>query len=324
MRNDEREIGGYFQIELPAKKELYGDAIKLNSARNCLKYIILAQKPTKLYMPYYMQEGMMEESIRDMIEFEFYNINERFELDRALDVKAGEKILYNNYFASKDRYIEELAEKYGNALIIDNTHSFYSQPLPGIDTLYSLGSKYFGVPGGGYLYTDHTCEVDFEHDYAHAKVGHMLGRTEKPATEFFDVFQQSMKGRRNQPIKHMSKLAQTMMASIDYESIKMIRERNFFYLHAYLRDYNELVTLDFSQTEGPMVYPFFIKNESLRQDLISRKIYVPTFWKEIIFLEGASNFEKDIAKYLLPLPIDQRYGIKEMKIIVDTILESIK
>ena len=37
-----------------------------------------------------------------------------------------------------------------------------------------------------------------------------------------------------------------------------------------------------------------------------------------------TDFEKKLATYLLPLPIDQRYGIKDMKTIVETIYEYIK
>ncbi len=323
MENNLKEIGGYFELELRRGREYYPDAIKLNSARNCLKYILMAQKPSKIHMPYYMQEGMMEKSIREMVELEFYNINERFELSRDISVKEDEKIVYNNYYASKDEYIKKLAKKYVGKLIVDNTHAFYSKPLQGIDTLYSLGSKYFGVPGGGYLFTTKKINKEFEQDYAHAKLNHMLGRVEKPASEFFDAFQESKRGRNNQEIKFMSKMAISILSSIDYESIKIIRERNFYYLHSFLKNINEL-ELDFSSIEGPMVYPLLIINDNLRQTLINNKVYVPMFWKEILETKGANDFEKKISKYLLPLPIDQRYDITDMNAIVKIIHQSVK
>jgi hypothetical protein len=323
MEDSLKEIGGYFGLELKRGKEYYPDAIKLNSARNCLKYILLAQKPTKLYMPYYMDKSMIEDSLRELVEYSFYNINEKFEIETDLSVKEGEKILFNNSCSSKNDYIEKLAEKYGDKLIIDNTHSFFSRPLPGIDTVYSLGSKYFGVPGGGYLYTTKKLNLEFEQDYSHAKMTHILGRTDKTASEFFEAFQQSKKGRNNQPIRKMSKITMTMMASIDYENAKLVRERNFYYLHGFLNMWNE-ISLDFKLMEGPMFYPLLVSQDNLRQTLINHRIYVPTFWPEVLEAKGANEFEKRISNHLLPLPIDQRYDINDMKRIVEIISREMK
>lgn len=323
METDTKEIGGYFELELRKAKEYYPDAIKLNSARNCLKYILLAQKPSKIYMPYYMDKSMMEESLKDIVKYEFYNIDEKFEIADRIDVKEGEKIVYNNYYSLMNEYIETLSKKYRDKLIVDNTHSFFSKPLPYIDTVYSLGSKYFGVPGGGYLFTTKKLNEDFEQDYSHAKMNHILGRTDKTAHDFFDAFQESKKGRRNQPIRNMSRITSSILSSIDYEAVKTVRERNFYYLHAFLKEWNEL-TVDFSLLEGPMTYPFLIKKDNLRQTLIKHKIYVPTYWKEVLDENGANEFEKKLAIYLLPLPIDQRYDINDMKTIVETILKYIK
>jgi hypothetical protein len=323
MEDNLKEIGGYFGLELKRGREYYADAIKLNSARNCLKYILLAQKPTKLYMPYYMDKSMIEDSLRELVEYSFYNINERFEIESDLDVKEGEKILFNNSCSSKNNYITTLAKKYGNKLIVDNTHSFFSKPLPGIDTVYSLGSKYFGVPGGGYLYTSKKLNTEFEQDYSHAKMSHILGRTDKTASEFFEAFQQSKKGRNNQPIRHMSKITQTMMASIDYENAQLVRERNFYYLHGFLGTWNE-IALDLTFMEGPMFYPMLVRKENLRQTLIKNKIYVPTFWPEVLEAVGANAFEKRVSTYMLPLPIDQRYDLADMRRIVEIISTEMK
>jgi hypothetical protein len=270
-----------------------------------------------------MDKSMMEDSLRELVQYEFYNINENFEIDGDIDVKSGEKLVYNNYCSSKDQYIGELAKKYGDKLIVDNTHSFFSKPLVGIDTVYSLGSKYFGVPGGGYLYTKRKFDGDFEQDYSHAKMTHILGRTDKTASEFFEAFQQSKKGRNNQPIRWMSKITRTMLSSIDYENARTVRERNFYYLHGFLGRWNA-IKLNFSSLVGPMFYPLLVENEGLRQKLIDNKIYVPTFWPEVLEAKGSNEFERRISTYLLPLPIDQRYDLNDMKRIVELVTMSIK
>ncbi|MEM3844683.1 MAG: hypothetical protein QXU98_03135 [Candidatus Parvarchaeota archaeon] len=318
-----KEIGGYFELELRDGKEYYDDAIKLNSGRNCFKYILLAQQPSKVYVPYYIDKSMKEESLIKLgIPFEFYHINKKLEIAKNIQVKNNEKILYNNYFSLKGAYVKKLAKIYGQKLIVDNTQAFFERPIQGIDTLYSVGSKFFGVPSGGYLYTRILLDEKFKQSFSYNSVTHLIGRADKDAASFFEYFQESKKKRNNQPIALMSTLTKKILSSIDYEKVRLIRERNFYYLHSYLKDVNEL-DVDFSMIKGPMVYPLLIKNESLRYELIKNKIYVATYWNEILDLKGASKTEKYLAKYLLPLPIDQRYDLSDMDFIVKTIKKEV-
>ena len=69
---------------------------------------------------------------------------------------------------------------------------------------------------------------------------------------------------------------------------------------------------------------FLIKKNNLHQILIKHKIYVPTYWNDVLDAKGINDFEKDLSTFLLPLPIDQRYGINDMKTIVETIFKHIK
>lgn len=317
-----KEIGGYFGLELQKGAQYYPDAIRLNSGRNCFKYILKAQKPSKVYIPYYVDKSMIEPLNTMKIDFEFYSINKEFEIAGSIPVKEAEKILYVDYYALKKKYTLELAEKYGDKLIIDNTQAFFSRPIPKIDTLYSIGSKFFGVSDGGYLYTDKLLKDKLGYDFSYNRMVHLCGRIDKSAHEFFGVFQESKKERTEKEIMVMSKLTQAILSSIDYEKAKIIRERNFYYLHSFLKDLNEL-NADMSAIEGPMVYPFLIKKEGLRQKLIEKMIYVPTYWKEVLDFKSASNDEKYIASYLLPLPIDQRYDTEDMKIIADAIKKEV-
>ena len=322
--SENKEIGGYFGLELDQKGEYYPDAIKLNSARNCLKYIIKAQGISKIYMPNYMDKSLKEESIlNELKEMVFYNIDKNFEIEKPIELKEGEKIVYNNYFSLKYDYVSFLAKEYGKSLIIDNTQAFFSKPLENIDTFYSLGSKYFGVPSGGYLFTRVRLNQRLEQDTSYKSMLHLIGRIDVSAEKFFAEFQKSKKRRNNRPIKLMSNITKALLSSINYEKVKLIRERNFYYLHSRFKDLNEL-KFDATKVEGPMVYPLLIRNADLRQILINNKIYVPTYWKEILDLEESSSWEKYLTKYLLPLPIDQRYDLNDMKKIVETMNRALR
>ena len=65
-----------------------------------------------------------------------------------------------------------------------------------------------------------------------------------------------------------------------------------------------------------MVYPFLNNKRGLKEKLIENKIYVATYWKEVKERVNTDSFENNLVDYLIPLPIDQRYNLEDMKYIV--------
>ena len=53
-------IGGYFSLELPHYGEYHKDAIRLNTGRNCLEYILRVRNYKKVYIPYYTCDVVLE------------------------------------------------------------------------------------------------------------------------------------------------------------------------------------------------------------------------------------------------------------------------
>lgn len=71
------------------------------------------------------------------------------------------------------------------------------------------------------------------------------------------------------------------------------------------------------------MYPLLLKlGNKIREKLLKMKIYIPTLWKNIIKNLPADDIEYKLAKNILPLPCDQRYG--GMEYIVQLILEEMK
>ena len=99
---------------------------------------------------------------------------------------------------------------------------------------------------------------------------------------------------------------------------RQARQRNFLQLHAVLGPVNRLC-IDAAGIDGPMVYPFVADDPSLRQRLIAQKVYVATYWQEVMQREQASALEKALVEQLVALPIDQRYGPEEMQFVLDLI-----
>jgi len=315
-----KEVGGYFELELPKKNEYHFSAVKLNSARNAFKYILMAQSIRKVYIPAYICDSMIQPLIDLKINYEFYNINSDFEIDNAPLLRTGEKILYVNYFSLKGDYIKNLSVAYGESLIIDGSQAFYEKPLKNIDTIYSP-RKFFGVSDGGYLYTRHRLDWNLKQDNSEDFAKHLVGRLLKGAKEYYKDFQMSELNLSSQPVKVMSNITRRILTSIDYESVSRKRVGNFNFLLDALKDLN---TLPLSQVDNtPFAYPLLTSDLKLRQKLIENGIYVPSYWREVAFRDNASEVEKDFSERLLLIPIDQRYDASDMQDVVSIIKENI-
>lgn len=310
-------IGGYFSLELPRYEEYHKDAIKLNTGRNCLEYILRSRKYKKVYIPYYTCEVIFEPLKKTGTEYEYYHINYDLELVSDVCIGKDEALLYTNYYGLKQRYVEHLAERYGQQLIIDNTQAFYAKPIEGIDTFYTC-RKFFGVPDGAYLYTNKMLDIELEQDESHDRFSSLLKRIDISPEAGYSDFREVSKSLIGQPIKRMSKLTERLMQSIDYDDVAKKRRENFMQLHKALCDSNHL-NLPLEDDVVPMVYPYMVSQEGSREKLIENKIFVARYWPNVLDWTEKSSIEYQFTEQMLPLPIDQRYDIEDMNRIIKTI-----
>lgn len=312
-----KAIGGYLSLELPLNEEYHKDAIRLNTGRNCLEYILRARKYNKVYIPFYTCEVIVEPFKKLNIQYEFYHIDLHLEIADCPTLKKDEAILYTNYFGLKQRYVEQLANQLGSQLIVDNTQAFYAKPIEGIDTFYTC-RKFFGVPDGAYLYTSAKQNEESEHDYSYNRMVHLLKRIDLSAEEGFADFRRNEESIDNLPIRKMSVLTQRLMQSIDYSKAAQQRRENYLCLHRLLGKKNKL-SLPLDDEAVPMAYPFFSSIEGLREKLIDNKIFVARFWPNVLDWAMKDEIEYRLTCQMQPLPIDQRYGKKEMNTIIEII-----
>lgn len=316
-------IGGYPELELRKGEHYHKDAIRLNTARNCLEYILLARDYKKVYVPYYTCEAIHEPFKKPGIlcDMEFYRINDRLDPLELPKLKEGEAFLYTNYFGLKQNTVEKLASLYGRRLIVDNSQAFYDTPHPGIDTFYSA-RKFFGVPDGAYLYTDtilkdyYGSEIEVDKSFDRMKA--LLKRIDLSAEDGYRDFQEVEGSLCNQPIRKMSKVTEAVLCSIDYERVKAIRLENYLMYDDNLSK-QQRIFLNLESSAVPLCYPYYSKTAGLRNKLIENRIYVPCYWSNVLEYSGEGTVEYNCASYILPLPIDQRCQIFDIQRIIDVI-----
>lgn len=310
-------IGGYFSLELPQHEEYHQNAIRMNTGRNCLEYILRVRGYSKVYIPYYTCDVVLEPFKKLDIPYEFYHIDIHLEIRDRFTLKVDEALLYTNYYGLKQRYVEQLAAKVGTRLIIDNTQAFYAKPIEGIDTFYTC-RKFFGVADGAYLYCNAVLDDEIEQDYSCDRMAHLLKRIDMSAEEGYADFRKVDDGLDNQPIRRMSKLTQRIMQSIDYEAAAKRRRENYSLLHKALCGENYL-ELPLEEDAVPMVYPYLALVKGLREKLIENKVFVARYWPNVLGWTTKDDIEYLLACQMQPLPVDQRYGEEEMKRIIEII-----
>lgn len=119
----------------------------------------------------------------------------------------------------------------------------------------------------------------------------------------------------------MSRLTENLLRGIDYASVAKRRQENFEFLNAEFWNINEL---KLKSVYGAFMYPLLIQNgAAVRKELQKEKIYIPTLWPNVLEECPPDSLEYHYAADILPIPVDQRYGIEDMKYLVEVILSTI-
>ena len=69
----------------------------------------------------------------------------------------------------------------------------------------------------------------------------------------------------------------------------------------------------------PMVYPYLVPDTGLREKLIEKKIFVARYWPNVLECTTPGEIDYMMAFQMQPLPVDQRYGMDDMKYIIKII-----
>ncbi|MDO4338111.1 MAG: hypothetical protein Q4C91_08510 [Eubacteriales bacterium] len=313
-----KEIGGYLQMEQLSGKEYYPELLPLNLGRTALLYALEKLQVRRLYIPNFICDSITAMLFKWAGTVTVYPVGndflpaEGFLQSEEAYMKDGSYLFVINYYGQiTNKMLRSLKEQCGN-LIVDNTHSFFQHPLPGVPTLYSC-RKYFGLPDGAYLSLPEKPE-DFSSlpmDCSNHRLKHILGRYEQSASLYYGQMLDTAHSFYEEPVKQMSLLTRNLLRGINYQKSAAQREENFRILDGLLGAYQPR---EFYMSEGPFVYPFYSPDAPLlKKRLAENKIFVPTYWNNVIEEAPRDSVAYDLAAHILPLPIDQRYSREDME-----------
>ena len=318
-----KEYGGFIHLELPKRKEFFSqiseaDKLRLNCGRSTFYCAVKDSKVQKVYMPYFNCSNSVDPILEAGIEVEYYYLNDDL-TPKDINPKENEAVMWVNYYGNATEEQKQKVYKQYPILFVDNCHAFFSEPLDGVYNCYSA-RKFFGVADGAYLIKKGLGDFQLE-DSASAEDTLFLLKTIEMGTNA--VYQDNLCNEKRvaNTVAHMSKLTRRILSSIDYEEIQKIRYDNFLRLHENLKDINKFDVNIHSKTH--VHYPLLVLQDSLRTKLIEKHIYTPTWWRHVPELSNNAKIETMLSKYMLMIPIDQRYTVEDMDIISQIIKDNL-
>lgn len=310
-------IGGYFGLELNKGNHCYHTTpLVFKSGRSSLRFLLEFLKPSLVYVPFYTCHASFISFKEAGVDIRYYNIDQALNPIQLPELKEGEYFLYVNYFDIKRSTVNSLSEKYAEKLIVDCAQAFFMEGN-GRSWYFNSCRKFFGVPDGSYLYAPDGFIVPqvLERNEGYF-IDHLLLRFNGHPKEGYETFLKNEIACGCE-VARMSKLSEYLLSNIPYQSVIEKRLSNFNYLHSILGNCNRLV-FDPDEQGVPMCYPFLPENEIPREDLYKEHIFIPYFWKDVLTCDvtGFAD-ERSLVNKLLPIPIDQRYDINDMEIIIN-------
>lgn len=320
------EVGSFIQLDLLNTKAYYtgSNVVQLNSARAGIFHACTIYNVSKVYIPYYQCPSVSAFLKNKGIEIVYYHIDTNFKplIDKN---ETNSAFLLINYFGMLSaEYMQSMISNFEN-VIIDNSPAFYSKPTSGCISVYST-RKFFGVPDGSYVISDNQLSTpDYPQDASSDTAAFLLKRIEKGCQA---VYAERMKNEERidkSDIMLMSDLTKALLNNINYHKIAKIRTQNFAFAHKLFKNINLINPVQFINAECiPMVYPLVIQNLEIVKHLNDNKVYTGRWWNQVLKLVADDAFEATLSKYMIPIPIDQRYSKTELNHVAQLIFNFIQ
>lgn len=316
-----REIGGYLGLEDFGGAPYHEGAVALDSARSCLAYLVELRGIRCMALPDLMCSAVPQACDRAGCAHRTYRIGMDFLPVYDFELAEDEWLYLADYYGTLSaEAVARALDFAGGRVVVDEVQGFFRKPWAGADTIYTC-RKFFGVPDGAYLATRDGAELACELPAccSAVRMAHVLGRAEDGGSAHYAEYSAAEDGIGQNGPEAMSEVTRRLMSGVDYGRVKVARERNFAVLAGLLGPRN---LLDPGTPEGPYMYPFLVKGAGdARRRLALRGIYVPTLWPNVLSECPEGTTARRYAEGVLPLPIDQRYSVDDMRALTGAVLE---
>jgi len=313
-------VGGFFGLERPRNvfdsPILSGRAFR--SGRSCLRAILEQLRPKRLLAPFYVCDAALAPAEALGIPLELY------ELDRELrprlpPIQESDAVLVVDYFGLLGRAVAALQVP-ASRLIVDQTQALFGD-APAQAWRFNSFRKWFGVPDGGCA----RGPVDLLNLEPARLAGipeYLIEKTYGDPRSAYQAFSAS-EAALDCELKPISAVSLTLVGLMDVTHIRRQRRENYAHLAERLQSSN-LLDLPMQSEHVPFCYPFLPRELISTEELARASIFVPRFWRDCEErLAVGFEWELELCKRLLPLPIDHRYGPDDMDRVATQVIRTL-
>ncbi len=315
-----REIGSFIELELPKGLEFYTgerNVARLNNGRAAIWHAFVLTGAKAIWIPYYQCESVREFLQRKKCVIKYYHQDKNFNpID--LNAKEDEAVLLVNYYGIMSRERMRILSIGYPHVIIDNCQAFFCKPLTNVLNVYSA-RKFMGVADGAYVIgkNAHHYVSDYPQCYSSDTAAFLLKRIDY-GCEGKGYEARTLNENRvdTEDVMKMSKLTRTMLDAADYHDIIEKRRKNFDIACNLFADINLWDPTRFYDSETvPMVYPLVVEDDGVLSKMLNAKHFQGHWWKYITEELPENTFEYWMSRYMIPITIDQRYGVEDLEYI---------
>jgi hypothetical protein len=257
-------------------------------------------------------------------------------------------ILIIDYFGAEPVSNEQIV-KYldqDNIVIVDNSHSLFSHDRFRIqhENFFLIASlrKMFPIPDGGILYHHRN---RFAIRYVPDKSPHPMPEAmilkrmyldckktrpepglQQAKDHFLQIYRRHDDGKAEQEIliRDIPFIAKEMLRQIDITPLIRRRTTNLDFCYRHI-NCHDLFLFPRREIHSPFMLPLIFRDraerDAMREALIAKEIYPPVHWDIARVIPETFVYEQDLSSKILSIPVDQRYGKKDMSAVVTVLNE---
>lgn len=294
---------------------------RVSSGRAALEVLLanLPHRPERVWLPRFCCDTVLPAFERQKLPLHRYACDAQLRPLLPCGLGPRDAVVLINYFGLTGAAVAEAAAKLAGPVLVDASTALYA-PLPEYaDGAFYSFRKFLPVADGGaalarFPLRSLPAETDdstarMEALYLRARAGAVAAQAAAQAAE------DSLAA----PPRLLSAQTQAMLRGVRAGRAAARRCENYRILHSALAPLNRIELPDIPPS-APMCYPFVSGIPGLRDSLIDAGIALPLYWPEVIAATSAHETENALARTLLPLPLDQRYGRADMERLLKLIL----
>lgn len=334
------ELGSEFNIRVEELEESENtifqrlgnySALYLDSGRSAIKLILEESPKGEVLLPEYVCDSVIQAFVG--FDIKYYRLKKNFIMD--LDdfhskVSENTKIVFIMHYFGAIQPEEILTHvlcyknKYNFKIIEDTTHSLFSKSGTISDYCVCSLRKWFAIPDGGVLYSKERLELSGKSSLIRntgiEKTYGMIMKTlyldKKIETNILYrkiLIDAEKKMNENNKISKISYFSEFLLNYYDTIEITNKRKENYSHLLNEITNLGLKPVVQLGEKCCPFVLPIELdERNNLRQYLLENRVYCAVHWplNDTPLCWNETSYK--LSQRILSLPIDQRYGTKEI------------